>query len=170
MLTICSILNFSSFDSFVFIITISYILSYLPFRDKCFSHVSSNLNLLSTTRIENFLPCDIEMFLKWESSPPPTTDSDTSTCIAAREKSTNIFTCFSFSHPRHTFQSVHFLLQHFQPSLSAALEENVMNENVFYVILHNIIVFNKQISLSLHLIVKRTSQKLSIRAREGIFS
>lgn len=62
-------------------------------------------------------------------------------------------------------QSVHFLLQNFQPSLSAALDESVMNENVFYVILHNIIVFNKQILVSLHLIVKRTSQNLPTRSR-----
>lgn len=85
---------------------------------------------------------------------------------SGKRKVYKIFTCFSFSHACHSiFQSVHFPFQNFQHSLSASLEENVMNENVFYVILHNIIVFNKQIPLSLHLIVKRTSQKLSTRSR-----
>lgn len=47
-------------------------------------------------------------------------------------------------------QPVHFLARSLSP-------DNVMNENVFYVTLHNIIVFNKRISLSLHLIVERNS-------------
>lgn len=38
---------------------------------------------------------------------------------------------------------------------SLSVDENVMNENVFYVMLHNIIVFNRQIPLSRHLIFGR---------------
>lgn len=59
-------------------------------------------------------------------------------------------------------QSVEFSSPNFPAfALRDSLMKCLMNENVFYVILHNIIVFNKQISVSLHSIVELKSLNLS---------
>lgn len=142
-------LHFFSSPSFVFIIEISYILFHLMPRDKCLRCVSFICYLWTSTSV-SLLSCDI-------------CSRDSGKWITAREAEARavfgkilrkISTCFSFALSRLS-QSV----------LSSALPRNVMNENVFYVILHNIIVFNKQTPLSLHLFVKRNSQNLSARSR-----
>lgn len=153
--SIFSFVFISHLNSFVFIIEIGYILLYLMLLDKCLRCVSFSLFIIVNKKEFPFVMRHLLSALRFLEIALASRLS-TSTCmqLATKEKLYRIiFTCFFGSHACcRLSQSVHVL--------SSALSllrshEHAMNENVFYVILHNIIVFNKQISLSLHLIVKR---------------
>lgn len=147
----------SLLTSFVFIIEISYILSYLMLQDKCLC-----CSVIYYTQHESRI-WELSMrHLLWTFLEESNTTWTARAIRWGREKSTKIFTCFSSSHACHNFPIGSTTSSCRSLQLST---QNVMNENVFYVILHNIIVFNKQISLSLHLIVKRRSQNLSARSQ-----
>lgn len=89
--------------------------------------------------------------------------------VQHESKQSRLFTCFPLP---NRFEFPSFPLKHFPVRFSSLsslsqCDENVMNENVFYVMLHNIIVFNRQIPLSRHLIFGRWGRgKLYVR---GIF-
>lgn len=73
----------------------------------------------------------------------------------------NIFTCYPLTSEPKQFPIGWISLPVLSKNLSHPLR---MNENVLYVDgrLHNIFVFNKQISFSLHFIVRRCGLKISL--------
>lgn len=158
---VLTFLFFPLSTSFVFIIEISYILSYLMLQDKCLccSVIYYTQHESRIWEFENF-PCDICSCFRfsWKSTRHKH-HVQLNVGWGKKKKSLQTFSraFLSLTHattfPIGSTISSRRSLQH--------TTENVMNENVFYVTLHNIIVFNKQISLSLHLIVNRTSQNLS---------
>lgn len=142
-------------NSFVFIIEIGYILFYLRLRgDKCLRCAPFRRYLLSSTATSSMRHL-LSAFLGTRKILLSRAHSK---CSVSRARASSSSFVGEHFHVLFTLARMLQLSQSVGDLPVALPTASVMNENVFYVTLHNIIVFNKQILLSLHLIAQRTSR------------